>query len=197
MTTTNDPDLAVRLKSLMNHGRDSIYLDIDAAKNLSGKSLQAVVAKRFSFVSLGHSFRATEFEAALGLAQLEGKAAIIKARQAAAQRITAGLKGLEGVLQLPTVPPDRDHMFMLYPLVLRNAAKTELVNFLEERGIETRDLMPLINQPVYRRLYGNLEARYPVARWLNTNAFYVGCHQYLKPADLDYLIEQVHEFFER
>src|SRR5207249_5320991 len=71
--TTNDPKLAVRLRSLMNHGRDSIYFQIDDDKGLKGAKLREVVARRFSFVSVGHSFRATEFEAALGLAQLEEK----------------------------------------------------------------------------------------------------------------------------
>lgn len=197
LATTSDEALAVRLKSLMNHGRDSIYLHIDDAKGKTGAALHAVVAKRFRFVSLGHSFRATEFEAAMGLAQLEERAKIIKRRLALAARLTRGLKGLEDRLQLPFVPPDRDHMFMLYPLVVREGDKTALVNFLEDRGVETRDLLPLVNQPVYTGLYGDLEARYPVARWLNRGAFYVGCHQHMTDQDADYLIAQVHAFFKR
>lgn len=195
LATTNDPNLAVRLKSLMNHGRDSIYLHIDDDEGVSGERLHAMVAKRFSFVSPGHSFRATEFEAALGLAQMEAKERIIASRLRNARLITKGLKDLEDLLQLPTVPPGRDHMFMLYPLVLRQGEKTDLVNFLEDRGIETRDLLPLINQPVYRKMFGDLESRYPVARWLNRSGFYIGCHQYLVRADIDHLVRQVHAFF--
>lgn len=195
--TTNDPKLAVRLRSLMNHGRDSIYFQIDDDKGLKGEKLREVVAKRFSFVSLGHSFRATEFEAAMGLAQLEEKNKIIKARQSVAKRLTLALKDLEDVIQLPHVPAGRDHMFMLYPIVVKNGDKAGLVNFLEQRGIETRDLLPLINQPVYVRLYGDLESRYPVARWLNHSGFYVGCHQYMSAADIEHLARQVHAYFGR
>ena len=36
---------------------------------------------------------------------------------------------------------------------------TALVDHLERSGIETRHLLPLINQPVYRRLFGDLDAR--------------------------------------
>ncbi|PIR15079.1 MAG: aminotransferase DegT, partial [Elusimicrobia bacterium CG11_big_fil_rev_8_21_14_0_20_64_6] len=71
LATTSDPDLCVRLRSLMNHGRDSIYLSIDDDKAATGKKLHEIVSKRFQFVSVGHSYRATELEAALGLAQLE------------------------------------------------------------------------------------------------------------------------------
>ena len=67
---TRDPQLAVILKSLMNHGRDAIYLNIDDDQNKTGEKLYEIVAGRFRFVRLGHSFRATEMEAAIGLGQL-------------------------------------------------------------------------------------------------------------------------------
>ena len=195
LCTTSDPDLAVRLRSLMNHGRDSIYLGMDDDKGATGARLHEIVAKRFQFVSVGHSFRATELEAALGLAQLEEKDKIVKARVAMARRLTAGLREFEDRLQLPTCPPDRDHTHMLYGLVLRGEDKTPLLNFLEDRGVETRDLLPLLNQPVYRRLFGDLEPEYPVARALNRSGFYIGCHQYMTAADADYVIAQFRAFF--
>ncbi len=197
LALTSDDDLAVRVKSLMNHGRDSIYLHIDDARGSRGRKLFDLVDRRFKFVSLGHSFRATEFEAALGLAQLEEHEGIVKKRQRVAGLLTKGLKPFEDRLQLPYVPPDREHTFMLYPIVLRRGGKTGLVRHLESRGVETRDLLPLINQPVYRRLYGDLEPQYPVARRLNQAGFYVGCHQYMADADVAYLCEQVRRFYAR
>ncbi len=195
--TTSDPELAVSLRSLFNHGRDSIYIQIDDDKDARGAKLHEIASKRFSFVSMGHSFRCTEFEAAIGLAQLEEKEGIIKARRGNAATLTQGLADLSDVLQPPTVPADREHMFMMYPIVLRRQSKVELVNFLEDRGIETRDLLPLINQPIYRKLFGNLDDRYPVAAWINRSAFYIGCHQYFTPKDLRYVVDSIHEFFKR
>lgn len=197
LAATNDSELAVRLKSLVNHGRDSVYLHIDDDDGKKGGALFDIVARRFRFVSLGHSFRATEFEAAMGLAQLEQKDKIIAARKAVAARLTKGLSDLADVLQLPFVPEGREHMFMLYPLVVRSGDKRPLVNHLEAAGIETRDLLPLLNQPVYRRLFGDLEPRYPVARRLNRGAFYIGCHQYLSRRDVDYILDAIHAFFGR
>jgi CDP-6-deoxy-D-xylo-4-hexulose-3-dehydrase len=195
LATTSDPDLIIRLRSLMNHGRDSIYLSIDDDKHAAGERLHEIVAKRFQFVSVGHSFRATEFEAALGLAQLEEKDKIVKARTAMARRLTAGLRQFEDRLQLPTCPADRDHTYMLYGLVLRGQDKTPLVNFLEDRGVETRDLLPLLNQPVYKKMFGDLEPRYPAARMLNRSGFYIGCHQYMTNDDASYIVEQFRAFF--
>lgn len=196
LATTNDPDLAVRLRSLMNHGRDSIYLNIDADKVAKDK-LSEVVARRFSFVSVGHSFRATEMEAAIGCGQMESAGKIIKARKSNAAYLLSALSGVNQI-ELASVPPDREHMFMMFPIVVREGLKRELVNYLEERKIETRDLLPLVNQPIYRKLFGDdLESRYPVAERLNNRAFYVGCHQGLTRRDLTYMAETIKEFFKR
>ncbi len=152
-------------------------------------------ARRFSFVSLGHSFRATELEAAIGLGQFERRQRIVNTRQRNARRLTRALRDLKEHIQLPSIPPGRDHMFMMYPIVLKNERKEGLVHFLEESGIETRDLLPLINQPVYRRLFGNLEKRYPVARWLNAGGFYIGSHQDIAGDELDFVVERIHDYF--
>jgi len=195
LATTNDPELAVLLKSLMNHGRDSIYLSIDDDQNVDRDKLFEIVAKRFSFIRLGHSFRATEMEAAIGLAQLEKKDHIIQERKSNAEFYLRNLKDLEEHIQLPFTPKDREHLFMLFPLVVRNQEKKRLVNFLEENLIETRDLMPLINQPVYKKLFGEIEDQYPVAQWINNSGFYIGCHHYLKKEELEYVVERIHAFF--
>lgn len=197
LATTSDPDLFVRMRSLMNHGRDSIYLSIDDDAGAKGKKLHEIVSKRFKFVSPGHSFRCTELEAALGLAQLEEKDGIVKSRLAMAARLSEGLRPFADRLQLPWCPPGRDHTFMLYGVVLRGRDKAPLVNFLEDRGVETRDLLPLVNQPFYRKLYGDLERRLPIARELNRSGFYIGCHQYMTPADADYVVAQFAAYFKR
>ena len=110
-------------------------------------------------------------------------------------RLIKGLKEFEDKLQLPTQPADRDHSFMLFGLVLRDQDKTPLVNFLEDHGVETRDMLPLLNQPVYKKMFGDLEPKYPVARALNRSGFYIGCHQYMTPADADYVIETFRAYF--
>jgi perosamine synthetase len=197
LAITSDRDLHVRLRSLMNHGRDSIYLSIDDDAGASGRRLHEIVAKRFKFVTHGHSFRCTELEAALGLAQLEEKDGMVKARVAMAARLSEGLRPYADRLQLPWCPPGREHTYMLYGLVLRGKDKAPLVNFLEDRGVETRDLLPLIGQPVYRKLYGDLRRELPVAAGLGRSGFYIGCHPYMTASDADYVVEQFASWFKR
>jgi perosamine synthetase len=197
LCVTDDPENQTILRSLMNHGRDSIYTRIDDDAGLEGERLFEVASRRFSFARLGHSFRATEMEAALGLAQLEEREANLARRLQAAARLSQGLSGLEGSLQAPAARPESEHARMFYPLVLRDPSvpRQRLMEHLENHGIETRPLLPLIDQPIYRAMFGNLDDRYPVAARLNRDAFYIGCHPEMTDEDLDYVIGCFHRFF--
>jgi dTDP-4-amino-4,6-dideoxygalactose transaminase len=196
LNTTSDPDLAIRLRSLMNHGRDSIYLSIDDDATEDSEKLKEIISKRFKFISLGYSFRATEMEAALGLSQLARKDAIINRRKYVANRYIAGLSDLSDYIYFQKSNYDAENVYMLFGIVCKGHYKTELVNFLEENNIETRDLLPLTNQPIYKKIFGeDLEERYPIAKMLNNNGFYIGCHQYITDEQIDYVISKFHEFF--
>lgn len=194
---TDDPASLELMKSLMNHGRDPIYTRIDDDQTADGNQLFRIATHRFSFVRLGYSFRCTEMEAALGLAALEERDLTWRVRQRIASRLTAGLDDLRGRLQLPAARPDADHGYMMFPLVILDdqVRRDDLIQYLEVRGIETRYLLPLINQPVYRAMFGNVDAEYPVAAWLNERAFYIGCHPDMTDADVEFSIECLHAFF--
>ena len=195
---TNDSQLYINMRSLINHGRNSIYLTIDDDRGVDGPRLKEIVAKRFKFIQVGYSYRCTELEAALGIAQLEEKDFIVRKRRENAHYLTKNLKDLEKFLQLPCIPPDREHAFMLYGLILKKGSKERLVNYLEENLIETRDLLPLVNQPIYKKLFGeDLEEHFPVAKYLNNQAFYIGCHQYFTKDDLRYIVKVFHDYFEK
>jgi dTDP-4-amino-4,6-dideoxygalactose transaminase len=185
------------IKSLFNHGRDGIYLSIDDDNVNDPAELFRVVSRRFNFVDVGYSYRATELEAAIGLAQLERWEQIIGDRQRNAAALTEGLRPWSDRLQLPQVRAGSEHGFMVYPIVVSDPGidRDELVYFLEQHRIETRYMLPLLTQPVYRRLYGDLEPHYPVARHLNRNGFYVGCHSEIGGAELDYMVETFGRFF--
>ena len=197
LSTTNDPELLVLMKSLLNHGRDSIYIHIDDDRGAKGDQLFQIVNSRFSFIRTGHSFRSTEMEAALGLAQLEEYESMLARRQTIARRLTEGLAAFEEYLQLPRPRPGADHVYMMYPITIRERRirRENLIRYLEERAIETRYLLPLINQPIYVKIFGNLDLEYPVAANLNENAFYIGSHPDMSDDDVDYVIETFRDYF--
>ena len=195
LNTTDNPEYANKLRSLINHGRDSAYLNIDDDDRKSPEELRKIVSRRFSFVSIGYSFRLTEMEAAIGLAQLEAGAEIVAGRRRNAAWLTRKLSDHEAILQLPRIRRGCEHSFMMYPIVLRDRKKDALVDFLEQNRVETREMLPLTNQPLYQRLLDIREAEFPVAEWINSNGFYIGCHQDLTLSDLDRIVELFDRFF--
>lgn len=200
LAVTRDARLAEILRSLANHGRDSIYTSIDDDKDIDGATFSQVIKRRFRFVRRGYSFRATEMEAALGLAQLERLPDILGARQRNAATLTTLLQPYAKWLQLPHY--DRgthEHAFMMFPVVIHKGApfgKVDLVAHLESWNVETRDMLPLINQPAYD--YMNIDVKsYPVADWVNESGFYIGCHQGLTSPQLRYMADVFGKFLAR
>lgn len=194
---TNNDDLAIILRSLINHGRDNIYISIDDDKVADTEQRKMVIARRFNFVRLGYSFRVTEMEAALAQAQLEDKDEMLQKRRNNAAFLTKALSTHQDSLQLPKIRPESTHSWMMYPIVITDHTikKTDLVNYLEENMIETRDMLPLINQPVYKKLFGDLESKNPVAAWINENGFYIGCHQFMGKKQLEHIRKTFNQYF--
>ena len=192
---TNNLELAVDMRSLMNHGRDGIYIASTDDQGVDRETLREIVSKRFLFIHVGYSFRCTEMEAAIGVGQLSRKDEIVARRKEIAETFIRELADLQDLIQLPSCPEDRTHSYMLFGVVLRKESKKEFVNYLENLNIETRDMLPLLNQPIYNQLYGNLEDQYPVAKWINNSGFYIGCHSYMTDQEVMFIIEAFRNYW--
>jgi len=156
--------------------------------------LNEVIAKRFQFNSIGHSYRITELESALGLAQLQDYKSMIDKRNINAFTLTTKLKHLSGRIQLPRVRFGNQHAWMMYPILAYDGEKQGLTEFLEANGIETRDMLPLVNQPCYKGLWNPDD--YDRAQLIDRCGFYVGIHQELNEDDLDYIAEKIGEYYD-
>ena len=199
--TTDDTDLAEIARSLIAHGRACTCENCIAynSKQVCKLRMQTEMDRRFMMIRLGYSYRIGELEGALGVAQLENKDFIINTRKANAKILTDGLKDVEQYLQLPYYPEYVEHSFMMYPLVIKDDkafTRNEIVKYLEQNNIETRPMLPLLNQPIYKEIFGDIEKDYPVAQWINNNGFYVGCHHGLSKEELNMIIKTIHAFLE-
>ena len=189
LVTTNDDQLADICRSLMAHGRNPSYLSIDDDDNTN--NLQTIMERRYQFDRIGYSYRATELEAAIALSELENCQSNIATRQSNASLLTYLLKDVD-FLQLPRIPPNTEHVFMMYPMVLEDKLDRDaFLLYLERNGIETRYLLPLLSQPVYRRMFPREESRHPVARRLSERGFFIGVHQGLTTEDIQYIADAI------
>jgi perosamine synthetase len=196
IATTDSPIYASKMRSLVNHG-----LDIDELYVDDNFSPRPATGRSFRFTHAGHSFRITELEAALGLAQLEDIDYMLAVRFRNARHITAKLTMLNEIknaqLRLPVIALANEHAWMMYPIVMNKQTdelnKQTLTAYLNEWGIETRDMMPITNQPIFSEYLDPQD--FPEANRINKAGFYVGCHQGLEPEDIEYMTTAFHRFY--
>ena len=152
--------------------------------------------RRYKFDRVGYSYRATELEAAIALSELERWETNISIRRSNAAYLHSKLSDLQNLLQLPYIPDNYTHSYMMFPMVLSSHLdRDKFLLFLEERGIETRFMFPLLSQPVYQRMFPGLDDRYPVSKNLAKQGFFIGMHQGLTTEDMDYISDVFHEYF--
>jgi dTDP-4-amino-4,6-dideoxygalactose transaminase len=190
---TNDDDLNLLIRSYANHGRDVSYLP--GYQSLPGS--KELLKSRFRYVREGYSSRATEFEAALGLAQLEEplEAMLFKRRNVAAELIRK-LKVFDD-LKLPATCLPQFSTYMMFPMLLKDGDKYDLCLHLEDAGIETRDMMPITTQPIFKDYFTPTTPGFSVAKEVNEKGFYIPCHEGMTEGDIYHVREAFESYFAR
>jgi len=164
MITTNDDDLAAKLRLYRGQGMDP--------------------TRRYWFPVVGYNYRMTNIQAAIGLAQMEGVDKALTDREALAGWYNHALAGLQGKIILPTQAKWAKQAFWMYNIFLRNGGehqRDEVMRRLDEMGIETRPVFyPMHVLPPYKE-----ESSYPVADLWSQRGINLPTHQDLTEADVD------------
>ena len=202
--TTNDSQIFKLIKKIKAHGR---MCECNICTRSRGHCPILEKYKggedfdpRFYHDMIGFNFKITEFQAALALAQLKKANQIFKKRSFNVRYLNDGLAGFSDILQLPYY--SLDYSYLAYPIVLKNnkfISCFTLRKELEKYGVETRPLFGCIptQQPAYHFLKEKYKNRLPNAEYIGANGFYIGCHQYLKKSDLDFIISVFHKILKR
>src|SRR5438445_1827564 len=139
---TDRDDLAERLRTMRHHG----IRYPDRARPWRGE-----------IAELGHYFRLTVFQAALGLSQLDKLESFWQRRDRIARRYQERLKGSPFV-DLPAPPPDRRHGWHLFVALLRlerlSADRDTVLQALRAENIGATLHYPLVyRHPFYRERF--------------------------------------------
>lgn len=142
MITTNDADLAARIRMLRQHGMD--------VSDLARHSAAGVVIE--SYPERAWNCRMTDMQAALGLTQLALLDEILAERRRLAARYGTALAGVPGI-QAPFEPPYAQRTWQSYQVRVLPAAgvtRDELMRLLQEDGVPTRrGIMAIHREPAY------------------------------------------------
>lgn len=156
MVTTDDPELATRLRMFRNHGISSDARE----REQKGEWF-------YEMVALGYNYRLSDIGCALGLSQLSRLSQNIACREAVARRYAAAFAELPEV-HLPTVRTNMRSAWHLYPIRLRlerlTAGRAQILKALRAEGIGAAvHYIPVHYHPYYRERFGEQKGSCPVA----------------------------------
>jgi len=201
---TDTPQLKTIIESFRDWGRDCWCEP--GKDNTCGKrfgwglgSLPEGYDHKYTYSHIGYNLKATDMQAAVGVAQLKKLPGFIEARKRNFRHLLDGLKELREFLVLPEATAKSNPSWFGFPLLVREDApftRAELVSFLEARKIATRPLFGgnLIRQPAYDHVrYRTVGELRNTDRVMN-QLFWIGVYPGLTKEMLDYVVDTIHEF---
>lgn len=187
MVTTNDEDLAARMRMMRLHG-----ISRDAWKRYSGEG-----SWFYEVLESGYKYNLTDIQSAIGIVQLGKCNAMSAARAEIARRYTNEFFK-ERTLEVPIVNENRESSWHLYVLRLNleelTITRAEMIERLRVRGIGTSvHFIPLHMHPYYKRAYGYKHDDFPVASKEYERCLSLPIFPGMCDAQIDYVIDSVLE----
>ena len=140
--TTGDAEFAERARAYRSHGASVSALE----RHLAGGLLYG------RYHDIGHNFRFTDIQAAIGLVQLEKIDEILRRKSEVAARYSAALSAWPSALA-PVVPDDCRHAWQSYLVTLTAQCPVERDAVIQEmaaHGVSClRGIAPLHHEPVF------------------------------------------------
>ncbi len=156
MVTTNDGELAARLRLFRNHGVSSDHRQRERAGSFF-----------YEMVDVGYNYRLTDIQCALGITQLRKLDASIARRRKIAAAYDAAFQGMSAIRPLQ-VHNDIEHAYHLYVVQVETerleAGRAEIFAALRAEGIGVNvHYIPVHLHPYYRRRLRTQPGLCPVA----------------------------------
>lgn len=153
---------------------------------------------KYVFSHVGYNLKATDLQAAVGVAQLDKLPAFAAARRRNFEHLRQGVSSLEEFFILPEATPHGDPCWFGLPLAIRPGsplAREDLLRFLNERRVATRLLFAgnLLRQPAYRERRYRTVGELPVTDFVMNEMFWLGVFPGLSEPALDYMVESLRD----
>lgn len=201
---TSTPKLKTLAESFRDWGRDCWCEP--GKDNTCGKRFEHQLGDlphgydhKYTYSHIGYNLKATDMQAAVGLAQMQKVAGFIETRRANFAYLHENLQDLQKYLILPQATPKSEPSWFGFPIAIRTDApftRNQLVQFLESRKVATRLLFGgnLVRQPAYRDVQYRIASPLMNTDFIMNNVFWIGVYPGLTVAMLNYVINVLHDF---
>lgn len=202
IVSTNNEEFASVLRSLRSHGRacKCKFCVINVSSQYCPKRFKYGKDIRFIFERVGYSSKMNELEAAVGLGSLEAYREIIEKRHG---NLIAMIERLAEFKEyFFTIQENKDEKIgpHAFPIIIKEGApftRNELANYLDKRGIDTRDLFS--SMPTQCPGFGYLGYKlgdFPNAEYMGNNGIHIGVHQDIQQKHIDYIFDVLRSFID-
>lgn len=203
---TNDPLLNKIIKSFRDWGRDCSCPS--GQDNLCGHRFDRQYGElplgydhKYVYSHFGYNLKATDLQAAVGVAQLKKFPFFVEKRRHNFDRLKAGLQGLGDKIILPEPAPNSKPSWFGFLITCKEGVdRNQVVQHIEDQGIQTRMLFAgnLIKHPCFDEMRKTGEGYRVVGELTNTDrimmdTFWVGVYPGMNDAIMDAMAETIRE----
>ena len=201
---TNDPLLNKIIKSFRDWGRDCSCPS--GKDNLCGHRFDRQYGElplgydhKYVYSHFGYNLKATDLQAAVGVAQLKKFPSFVEKRRHNFDRLKAGLQGLDDKIILPEPAPNSKPSWFGFLITCKEGIdRNRVVQAIEDQGIQTRMLFAgnLIKHPCFDEMRRMGEGYRVVGELTNTDrimkdTFWVGVYPGMNDAMIDRMAETI------
>lgn len=206
---TNHDFLDKIIRSMRDWGRDCCCqsgIDNFCGNRFSGQygELPQGYDHKYVYSHFGYNLKATDMQAAIGVAQLKKLEHFKKRRIENYHLLYNGLKQLDKYIILPEACEFSTPSWFGFLITCREAEqRNKLVQHLESKKIQTRMLFSgnMIKHPCFDQMRKSGEGYRVVGSLINTDrvmndAFWIGLYPGMDQNMIDYMIESIKEYFQ-
>lgn len=156
---------------------------------------------KYVYSHFGYNLKATDMQAAIGVAQIDKMPEFVKKRREHFDRLKEGLRCLEDKVILPEPTGNSIPSWFGFLITCREGIdRNKVVEYLEENKIQTRNLFAgnIIKHPCFDTIRNDGKSYRVVGDLENTervmnNTFWVGVYPGMKDKQIDFMIEKIKE----
>jgi len=173
MISTNDAELAEKVKLLRSHGGVKI-------------------GNWYQYEAAGFNYRLSDVLSAMGVAQMEKLPRLIARKRELAQALSHRLSDIPGI-RTPAEPKWGGHIYQSYVILVDvNLDRDKIVDAMKVRGIETTlGTYALHDQPFFQREYGYKSGQLPNSHVAFKQSITLPLYPQMSEADLNLIADNL------
>lgn len=157
---------------------------------------------KYTYSHIGYNLKITDMQAAVGLAQLQNLPLFIEKRKKNFKFLKTHMSKFEKFFILPEATSKSDPAWFGFPITVRKDSpfsRTELLQFLTERKVDTRPLFAgnITKQPYFKNIDYRISGSLKNTDEIMNQSFWIGVYPGLDEKMLEYVVSQFGEFIKK